>query len=78
MNNGELDIRTSGIPFSYCLHNFEEHLYIFENDVYKSCLGKLRWYHYDEDIQISSDLDNSLSLNKYLNIKIGRLVVFFF
>jgi hypothetical protein len=68
LNLNNVDIRTSGIPFSSCLENFEEQLYIFENDIYKSTLGKLRWYQYDEDLHFSNDLDYSLSLNKYFII----------
>jgi hypothetical protein len=68
ININNIDIRTSGIAFSNCLQNFEEQLYFFENDKYKSLLGKLRWYQYDDDLHLSNDLDNSLSLNKYINL----------
>jgi hypothetical protein len=68
ININNVDIRTSGIAFSHYLQNFEEQLSIFEDETYKSLLGKLRWYQYDEDIHLSSDLDNSLSLNKYFKL----------
>jgi hypothetical protein len=68
ININNVDIRNSGIAFSHYLQNFEEQLSIFEDETYKSLLGKLRWYQYDEDIHLSSDLDNSLSLNKYFKL----------
>lgn len=64
INNTSVEIRTPNIPFSYCLQNFEEQLYFFENETYKLTLAKLRWYHYDDEVHISSELDNSLILHK--------------
>ena len=65
MNNSSLEIKNQEIPFASLLNNFEEQLYIFENEENKTSLAKLRWYQYDEENNISNDLDNSLSLNKY-------------
>ena len=64
LNNSNLEIKNQGIPFASFLQNFEEQLYIFENEEFKLSLAKLRWYQYDEETHFSNDLDISLSLNK--------------
>lgn len=64
INHENLEVRTPGIPFSHCLTNFEEQLYIFENEMHKLTLAKLRWYQFEDDLHFTSELDNSLSLNK--------------